>query len=407
MAGEEPMARVRTGLDSFLDPAGDGAGLARGARVGVVAHPASIDAGGRHLVDRLRLDGRFRVARLFGPEHGVRGEAQDMEAVSETIDRATGAPVVSLYGASEASLRPREDDLADLDAIVYDLQDVGTRYYTFVYTLSYLMEAAREARLPVVVLDRPNPIGGTSVEGPVLEPALSSFVGRYPIPVRHGMTTGELALLFRDAFGVGGDLRVVRMSGWSRRMRFEDTGLPWVLPSPNMPTPDTARVYPGGCLIEGTNLSEGRGTTRPFELVGAPWIDPASFAEALAQAGDREGLDGVIFRAAWFRPMFQKHAGTGCGGVQVHVVDGDAARPFATYLVLLREARRLAPDRFDWRRERYEFVDDRLAIDLLLGRNDLRPMIEAGAALSEMERAWAPALSRFLALRRSALLYPD
>jgi len=400
------MARVRTGLDSFLDPAGDAAGLARGARLGVVAHPASIDAGGRHLVDRLVRDGRFRIVRLFGPEHGVRGEAQDMESVDEPSDRATGLPVVSLYGDREESLRPKPEHLKGLDAIVYDLQDVGSRYYTFVYTLSYMMEAARDAGIPVIVLDRPNPIGGLAVEGPILDPSLASFVGRFPLPVRHGMTTGELAMLFRDAFGLAADVRVVGMSGWSRGMHFEDTGLPWVLPSPNMPTPETARVYPGGCLIEGTNLSEGRGTTRPFELTGAPWIDGTRLAETLAHAGDAEGLDGVLFRAAWFKPTFQKHAGTICGGVQVHITDRALARPFATYLVMLREARRLDPGAFDWRRERYEFVDDRLAIDLLLGRSELRPMIEGGAALQEMESVWANDSVRFLADRQRTLLYP-
>jgi len=399
--------RVRTGLESFLDPASEAGGLPRGARLGVVAHPASIDAGGRHLVDRLVRDGRFRVARLFAPEHGVRGEAQDMEAVAEPADRATGLPVVSLYGSDEASLRPQPRHLEGLDAIVYDLQDVGTRYYTFVTTLSYVMEAAHAASIPVVVLDRPNPIGGRAIEGPVLEPAFSSFVGRFPIPVRHGLTTGELALLFRDAFDVACDLRVVPMTGWKRDAHFEDTGLPWVLPSPNMPTPDTARVYPGGCLVEGTNLSEGRGTTRPFELVGAPWIEPAALAEALAQAGDAEGLDGVLFRAAWMRPGFQKHAGKSCGGIQVHLVDRERARPFATYLVLLREARKLAPDMFDWRRDTYEFVSDRLAIDLLFGHAGLRGMVEGGASLLEMEAAWASGLTAFETLRDRFLLYPD
>ena len=400
------MSRVRTGLDSFLDPAGDAAGLARGARLGVVAHPASIDAGGRHLIDRLVGDDRFRVIRLFGPEHGVRGEAQDMEAVTEPSDPATGLPIVSLYGDSESSLSPKPTDLNGLDAIVYDLQDVGTRYYTFVYTLSYVMAAAGEAGIPVVVLDRPNPIGGLAVEGPLLAPGWESFVGRFPIPVRHGMTTGELALLFRDAFEVRCDLRVVRMAGWSRDMHYDDTGLPWVLPSPNMPTPETARVYPGGCLIEGTNLSEGRGTTRPFELVGAPFLAGAGLASALSDACDAEGLNGVVFREAWFRPMFQKHAMTSCAGVQVHVTDRNGVKPFATYLVLIREARRLAQGAFDWRRERYEFVDDRLAIDLLLGRSDLRPMIEAGAPLSEMEELWSGELARFIREREPLLLYP-
>ena len=399
--------RVRTGLESLLDPASDASGLTRGARLGVVAHPASIDAGGRHLVDRLVQDGRFRVVRLFAPEHGVRGEAQDMEAVAEPADRATGLPVVSLYGSDEASLRPQPRHLEGLDAIVYDLQDVGTRYYTFVTTLSYVMEAAQDAGLPVVVLDRPNPIGGRAVEGPVLDPAFASFVGRFAMPVRHGLTTGEMALMFRDVFGVRCDLRVVPMTGWKRGAHFEETGLPWVLPSPNMPTPDTARVYPGGCLVEGTNLSEGRGTTRPFELVGAPWIEPHALTEALSQAGDAEGLDGVLFRAAWMKPGFQKHAGKSCGGVQVHVVDRDRARPFATYVVLLREARKLAPDAFDWRRETYEFVSDRLAIDLLFGRGDLRGMVENGASLSEMEAAWAQDLAAFASVRARFLLYPD
>jgi uncharacterized protein YbbC (DUF1343 family) len=401
------MDRVRTGLEIFLDPASEGFGLLRGARLGVVAHAASIDAGGRHLVDRLAQDARFRLVRLFGPEHGVRGEAQDMETVSEPADRATGLPIVSLYGDTEHSLRPNARQLEGLDALVYDLQDVGSRYYTFVTTLSYLMEAAREADLPVVVLDRPNPIGGLAVEGPVLDPAYASFVGRYPIPVRHGLTTGELARLFNEEFGIGCELRVVPMHGWDRRMQFEDTGLPWVLPSPNMPTPETARVYPGGCILEGTNLSEGRGTTRPFELAGAPWLDPVALREACAQSGDEEGLDGALFRAASFRPMFQKHAGRSCGGVQVHVTDRDGFRPFATYLVLVREARRLAPDLFDWRRERYEFVSDRLAIDLLLGRADLRSMLEEGAPLAAMESAWAEDLAAFSALRRSYLLYPE
>ncbi len=399
------MNRVRTGLETFLDPASDAAGLSRGARLGVVAHPASIDAGGRHLIDRLARDGRFKIGRLFAPEHGVRGEAQDMEVVAEPSDRTTGLPIVSLYGNAEGSLRPTPEQLKGLDALVYDLQDVGSRFYTFVYTLSYVMEAAAEAGIPVVVLDRPNPIGGVAVEGPVLEPGWESFVGRFALPVRHGMTTGELAQLFRDGFGIACDLRVVPLSGWTRDMQYEDTGLPWVPPSPNMPTPETARVYPGGCLIEGTNLSEGRGTTRPFELIGAPWMGGTGFAEALAHAGDAEGLDGVMFREAWFRPMFQKHAGRSCAGVQVHLTDRARARPFATYVVLIREARRLAPDQFDWRRERYEFVDDRLAIDLLLGRADLRPMIEAGAPLQEMEAAWSPGLARFLGERERFLRY--
>lgn len=400
------MSPVRSGLDVLLDdPASEV--LPPGARIGLVAHPASVDRRLGHAADRLARDGRFRLVRLFAPEHGVRGEAQDMERVAEPADPSLGLPVISLYGADEASLRPAPEHLDGLDAIVYDLQDVGSRYYTFVYTLSFVMEAAREAGIPVVVLDRPNPIGGIAVEGPVLEPRWSSFVGRFPIPVRHGMTTAELARLFREAFDVACDLRVVAMSGWRRSMHHDDTGLPWVLPSPNMPTLDTALVYPGGCLVEGTNLSEARGTTRPFELVGAPWLDADELAAALADAARSEGLSGCRFRAAFFRPMFQKHAGRSCAGVQVHVDDRASFKPFATYLALLREARRQDPGAFDWRREVYEFVADRLAIDLLLGKTGLREAIEARAGIAEMEASWRDGVARFEALRRRFLLYPE
>lgn len=397
------MSSVRIGLDNLLDSSSRLAGLTAGARVGLVAHPASVDAALRHTIDRLIDDRRLRLTRLFAPEHGVRGEAQDMETVTESEDPRTGLPVVSLYGAAESSLRPTAEALEGLDAVIYDLQDVGSRYYTFVYTLSYVMEACAEAGIPVVVLDRPNPIGGSAIEGPVLDPAYASFVGRYPIPVRHGMTTAELATMFREAFGVRADLRIVPLTGWRRRQYFEDTGLPWVAPSPNMPTVDTAVVYPGGCLVEGTNLSEGRGTTLPFQLLGAPWIDGALWAETLR----RERLPGVAFREAWFRPMFQKHAGQSCHGIAVHVRDRMSFRPFATFLVALREARRLAPEAFGWRTAVYEFVDDRLAIDLLLGHPRLRGLLEAGATLFDLEDAFRADLAAFSDLRRQFLMYPE
>ena len=395
------MKAVTTGLDRLLLEGPSVAGLAAGARLGFIAHPATIDREACHGVDRLRERRDMRLVRLFGPEHGVRGDAQDMEAVAETEDSATGLQVVSLYGDSPDSLRPRPEHLSGLDAIFYDLQDVGSRYYTFVYTLSYAMEAARDAGIPVVVLDRPNPVGGLLVEGPVLEPAFRSFVGRYSIPVRHGMTTAELALLFNEAFDIGADLRVIEMGGWRRGMSFHDTRLPWVAPSPNMPTVDTALVYPGGCLVEGTNLSEGRGTTRPFELVGAPWLDSTALATALRS----DGLAGALFRATPFRPMFQKFAGEACYGVQVHVEDRQVFRPFLTYVALLIHARKLAGSSFDWRRQTYEFESDRLAIDLLLGRAGLRQAIEAGADPRELEASWSRELEAFLDLRRRFLLY--
>ncbi len=391
--------RVESGLERWLGREVEP--LPPGSRIGLVLHPASVDSAARPALGRVLETGRFRVERLFAPEHGLHGQQQDMESVGSATEPLTGLPVVSLYGASADSLRPRADDLRGLDAVVYDLQDVGSRYYTFVYTLSYIMEAARDAGVAVVVLDRPNPLGGEVVEGPLLDPRWSSFVGRYPLPVRHGLTSGELARLFNDGFGIGCDLRVVEMAGWRRSMTFDETRLPWVPPSPNMPTPRTALVYPGGCLIEGTNLSEGRGTTTPFELVGAPWLD----GEALAGALRDEGLPGALFREASFRPMFHKHAGQACQGVQILVDDAGVFRPFATYLVLIREARCQAPQRFAWRDEVYEFERERLAIDLLLGRQELRPLLERGASLAEMERVGCAETEAFRRERKPFLLY--
>jgi uncharacterized protein YbbC (DUF1343 family) len=393
------MSRVETGLDRWLQ--GKVEPVPPDARIGLVVHPASVDSRACPAPIALQQAGLARLERLFAPEHGVYGHQQDMEPVHSSGAPGSGPPVSSLYGDSLESLRPRVEDLAGLDAVVYDLQDVGSRYYTYVYTLSYLMEAAREAGVRVVVLDRPNPLGGLALEGPVLDPACASFVGRFPLPVRHGMTTGELARMFRDAFELECDLDVVEMRGWRRSMCFEDTGLPWVPPSPNMPTPTTARVYPGACLIEGTNLSEGRGTTTPFELVGAPWCDGVRLAASLADLA----LDGVLFRPASFRPMFQKHAGCECSGVQVLIEDRQSFRPFATYLALIAETRRQAPDAFAWRREPYEFETERLAIDLLLGRTDLRPLLESGASLDVLERSWSDGLESFGDSRRSFLIY--
>jgi uncharacterized protein YbbC (DUF1343 family) len=400
---EKAVSRIASGLERFLDPTVAAPGISAGARIGLLCHPASIDAEGRHAAERILKHARFRLVRLFAPEHGVAGEAQDMEAVGETRDAATGLPVVSLYGTDVGSLAPSPSDLDGLDAVVCDLQDVGSRYYTFVYTIAHVMEAAGKAGVPVVVLDRPNPIGGDALEGPLLDPELASFVGRYPIPVRHGMTPAELAGLFRAECGVACDLRVVPMAGYTRAMRFEDTGLPWVAPSPNMPTTRTAEVYPGACLVEGTNLSEARGTTRPFELVGAPWLPGGELVKRLRRAE----LPGCVFRETTFRPAFQKHAGRSCSGLQVHVTDRRAFRPFATYLVLLSEAIRLSPGEFDWRREPYEFETRELAIDLLLGTRKVRPMLESGAPLDEIERTWEGELSAFLLSRRAHLLYGD
>jgi len=395
------MAHVLSGLDRWIAGGPEVIGLSRGARIALLAHPASVDRRARHVVEWLQATDDHRLERLFAPEHGLWGHEQDMEPVASSVDPWTGLEVTSLYGDGPESLRPDERQFDGLDAVVVDLQDVGSRYYTFIYTLAYLMEVAGRAGVRVVVLDRPNPIGGEILEGPVLEPALSSFVGRYPIPIRHGMTIGELARMFRARFGAACELDVVPMEGWRREMTFEDTRLPWVPPSPNMPTPSTARVYPGGCLIEGTNLSEGRGTTLPFELVGAPWID----GRELAARCSADGLPGVLLRAASFRPMFQKHAGTGCGGLQVLVTDTREFRPVATYLAILRAARRLAPQEFVWRTDTYEFETARPAIDYLLGVDGLRELLENDTPLAELEAGWAAGLASFERSRGEFLLY--
>jgi uncharacterized protein YbbC (DUF1343 family) len=395
------MDTVLSGLEVFLDDASDHAGLSAGARVGLVVHAASVDRSYRHTTDLVREQGRLEVLRLLAPEHGAGGEAQDMEAVEPAVDPGSGLPVVSLYGDNLESLRPDIADLKGLDAVIYDLQDVGSRYYTYVTTLSFVMETAREAALPVVVLDRPNPIGGVVLEGPPLHPSMTSFVGRYPIPPRHGMTTGELALMYNDAFGIGCDLRVVPMQGWHRSMFMDQTGLPFVSPSPNMPALETAVVYPGACLLEGTNLSEGRGTTEPFRQFGAPWLDGRRWADRLSRQGS-----GAVPRPVSFRPMFQKHAGNRCGGLFVHVNDRGAFRSFSWYLDAIRIARELDPESFDWRREPYEFENDRLAIDLLLGRSGIREGIEQGVAAAELEASWRADLAQFDSDRRPYLLYP-
>jgi uncharacterized protein YbbC (DUF1343 family) len=292
--------------------------------------------------------------------------------------------------------------LAGVDTLVIDLQDVGARYYTFVWTAALAMRACARAGVRVIVLDRPNPLGGVHVEGNVPDPAFASFVGLYPLPARHGMTIGEIAAYLHATHALGCQLTVVPMRGWRRAMTWEETGLPWVPPSPNMPTVDTARVYPGGCLFEGTNLSEGRGTTRPFEWVGAPYLDAHAFAKAL----DAAGLPGVRFRPARFIPTFHKWAGQLCGGVQIHVTDPARFTPFVTGLAIVATARRVGGRRFAWRKPPYEFERDKLPIDILLGTDAIRRAIEGARTLAAIEASWQPALRRWLTARERFLAYP-
>jgi uncharacterized protein YbbC (DUF1343 family) len=391
------MPTVRTGLDVLRDR--DFAPL-RDLRVGLVCHPASVDSRLHHAADLLSTAPGVTLAALFGPEHGFSGVAQDLIGVG---DSSAGAlRVHSLYGSSFASLKPTADQLRGLDALVIDLQDIGSRYYTFQATMLYCLEAAAEHRVAAFVLDRPNPLAGVAVEGPALQRGFESFVGAHPIATRHGLTVGELSGLYRAERVPGVELEVVACEGLRREMLFDATGLPWVLPSPNMPTPDTALVYPGQCLLEGTNLSEGRGTTRPFELCGAPWIDPRALAKRL----EADGLPGVVFRPAWFRPTFQKFAGRDCGGVQLHVTDRAAFRPVRTGLAVLAALRDLSGARFAWRTEEYEFVSDRPAIDLLFGSDRERLALESGATWREIAAAWEPEEAAFRERRAPHLIDP-
>lgn len=395
------MGRVRSGLEVLLDDVSRW----RGRRIGLVCNHTAVDGHLVHAIDRLTQAGVV-LARLFGPEHGVRATAQDMEGVDEVRDPVSGAPVVSLYGHDAASLHPRPEWIADLDAVFFDVQDVGARYYTFQATLGFVMQVAGPLGVPVVVLDRPNPIGGQAVEGNVVRPGFESFVGAFPIAVRHGMTVGELALFFVQHLGLRCDVEVVPCEGWSRDQWFEDTGLPWVYPSPNMPTVDTATVYPGTCLIEATTLSEGRGTTRPFHLVGAPGMDPDRAVRACQQEAMRAGLAGVGFRPAAFQPGFQKHRGLLCTGVEVHVTDRRALDALLLGLVVTRALHDADPARFGWRGEPYEFVADPPAIDLLTGSAEFRGLVEGGGDLRDLVASWEPDKRGFLERRAELLIYP-
>ena len=397
--------RVATGLDVLVS---DRLDLLRGRRVGVLCHPASVTSDLVHIVDRLIAAG-VRPVRLFGPEHGVRGEAQDMVGVADGRDTRTGIPVTSLYGETFESLTPTAAELEGVDVLVVDLQDVGSRYYTYVWTMALALGAAARARVAIVVLDRPNPLGGVAIEGGTVQEKCTSFVGLGAVPVRHGLTIGEVARMVSAGMPWGGarfaqpldcDLTVVAARGWQRSMTFAQTGLPWVMPSPNMPTPDTALVYPGQCLFEATNVSEGRGTTRPFEIVGAPFLDGHAWAAALAEAPPA----GLRLRPIAFRPTFHKFAGQRCGGVQLHVTDAAAFRPYRIGVALIAAARKLGGDDFRWRTEPYEFVADPPAIDLLTGSAEVRIAIDAGAALADIEATFVPFERSFAELRQPALM---
>lgn len=407
-----PVLPVKSGLEVLLDKRLD---LLEGKRVGLITNPTGVDRSLRSAIEAFLAAPRIKLVALYGPEHGVRGNAQAGEYVPFTIDERTKLPVFSLYGQSmkpapgmlrnideymrsfdtqETGKAPEASMVEGIDVLVFDIQDVGTRVYTYVATMAYAMQAAAEAGVEFVVLDRPNPINGVDLEGPVLkDPGFSSFIGLFPVPLRHGMTAGELALLFNDRFLQGrAKLTVVPMEGWRREMWFDETGLPWVLPSPNMPTLDTATVYPGLVALEGTNLSEGRGTTRPFELFGAPWLD----APELVKRMNALRLPGVTFREAWFTPSFSKFQGQLCGGCQVHVTERSLFRPVTAVLHIIKTVRDMAPDRFAFHADYF---------DKVMGTSAVRTALEAGASVESILEGLRPGLEAFAAERRPYLLY--
>jgi uncharacterized protein YbbC (DUF1343 family) len=374
--------------------------LIKGKRLGVVTNHSALLKDGRHLVDALMSTRDVRVVALFGPEHGIRGDALDGRSVRDTVDPKTGVPMYSLYGRIN---KPTKEMLVEVDVLIFDIQDVGARFYTFISTMSNAMEAAAENGIPYVVLDRPNPIRGTWVEGPIRVDSLRSFVGLHPIPIAHGMTVGELATMLNEegwlAGGVKARLTVVKCTGWKRDQWFDQTGLTWVRPSPNMATLATATVYPGTCLFEGTNISEGRGVGKPFETIGAPYVDGGAWSKEL----NTLGLPGVRFEAVRFTPQEipnvasrPKHQGKECGGVAVIVTDRESFQPVRTAVHMLATIKRLAGDAFQWRNS---------SIDRLSGTPALRMAIDAGMPADEIVGGWKGEADAFLKLRAKYLLY--
>ncbi len=386
---------VETGCDIILR---ESCASLAGKRVGLLANPASVARSLSPTLDVL-LGCGVKVARIFGPQHGVYGDTQaNMIEWEGFTDPASGIPVHSLYGARRS---PEHGELDGLDGVVIDLPDVGARPYTYLWTSLLMMRACAAAGIEVVVLDRPNPIGGDAVEGALLDERFTSFVGLFPLPMRHGLTIGEALAMMNVREGEACSLRVVPMRGWNRRMHFDETGQPWVLPSPNMPAPDTALVYPGAVLLEGTNLSEGRGTTKPFEIVGAPWIEPRAFAAEL----ESFGLGGVAFRPLHFTPAWDKHANELCGGVQIHVTDRREFRPVRCGAAIVAAAAKLHRDRFRWSDPPYEYEREKPPIDIISGSAALRETIEAGADLRRLFDGWRADEERFVADRARYLLY--
>jgi uncharacterized protein YbbC (DUF1343 family) len=387
---------IKLGLEKILE---EQINLLENLRVGLICNQSSVNHQFRHAADLFFEHPKINLTTLFGPQHGIRGDVQDnMIETSHMTDKYTGLPVYSLYSETR---EPTEEMLRNIDVLVFDLQDVGCRVYTFIYTMANAMTACAKLGKKFVVLDRPNPIGGLSVEGNVLEIGHESFVGKYPIPMRHGLTVGELAELFNHEFSISCDLEVVKMDNWSREDFYDETDAPWVMPSPNMPTVDTSVVFPATVYFEGTQVSEGRGTTRPFEIVGAPYIDSKEYAEALTSLE----LPGVIFRPIEFLPTFQKHAGNGCGGVFLHITDRAAFQPVFTGLAMIKTAFDLYSEEFKWKNTPYEYVYDRNPFDVIAGTTKIREMFERKATWDELKEFCQSGVEEFMTIREKYLLY--
>lgn len=391
--------KVTTGIDALI---ADGFACLKGKRVGLLTHTPACDSLQtstlQHFVHHLQVE----LKVVFTPKHGFFAQNQDLDpiTIAQGVD---GLKWVGLYGKDESSLHPLQEDLVNLDILVVDLVDVGSRFHTFQATMLYAMRAAFANGVAVMVLDRPNPLGGIAVEGPMLLPEWSSFVGVHPIPIRHGLTIGELAILYKEELELGGELEVVPCEGWKRSMYFDETGLPWVMPSPNMPSFETALVYPGQCLLEGTNLSEGIGTLHPFQLCGAPFLNPNLVADTMS----KETLPGVSFRPVSFKPTFDKWQGEQCGGVELLVTDRAVFQPVRTSLALLQHLREISGKHFAWSIEPYEFVKDKLAIDLLLGSDRERTQMQAGISWRDSIAEWTEEEADFLFHRKPFLIYLD
>ncbi len=387
---------VKLGLEKGLD---NEIQLFKNKRIGLICNQASVDHKFRHSADLFFENSNINLVSLFGPQHGIRGDVQDnMVETLHTVDKKTGLPIFSLYSETRT---PTAEMLSGIDTIVFDLQDVGCRVYTFIYTMANAMRACASNDKEFIVLDRPNPIGGENVEGNCLEKGNESFVGQYPIPMRHGLTVGELAQLFNEEFSISCDLKVIRMEGWQRDLYLDETDSPWVMPSPNIPTLETAVVFPATVYFEGTQVSEGRGTTKPFEIVGAPFIETDRFQNALAKLE----LPGVIFREINFLPTFQKHKNEVCGGVFLHITDRKQFKPVITGIGLIKTLYELYSEEFNWKTPPYEYVYDRNPFDVIAGTTKTRKQIESGLSLEEIELSWLSDVTLFQQTRANYLMY--